>query len=146
MNKMRLTDFDQKIKDAERKLTLKDRQDISFVSSQISQMVRLSRIQKGYTQKQLADKMGKKQSSVARLETGKYPPTISFLNDIAKALDTYLIEPRFHSIESYYANEYIYVYQSNVKIGETNNKMHLNSREITNPYRSYFTLNLASSN
>ncbi len=45
------------------------------------------RIKQGITQKELADKIGTKQSSIARLESGKYNPSLSFLNKVAKALD-----------------------------------------------------------
>lgn len=86
---------------------LKDKQDINYVNARISEMVKLARIDKGITQSQLAKMIGTKQPSIARLESGKTPPSISFLNDIAKALDTYLIEPRFESIAHYYYDEYI---------------------------------------
>ncbi len=45
------------------------------------------RNKKGLTQKELAEKSGTKQSAIARLESGKYNPSLSFLNKIAKALD-----------------------------------------------------------
>ncbi len=54
------------------------------------ELVRLlldKRIKQGITQKELADKIGTKQSSIARLESGKYNPSLSFLNKVAKALD-----------------------------------------------------------
>ncbi len=98
--------FNQKRFEIEKEMSLKDRQDISFVTAQISQMVRIARIKKGYTQKQLADKIGKKQSSIARLEAGIHPPTISFLNEIAVALDTYMLIPKYDSINDYYLKEF----------------------------------------
>lgn len=48
------------------------------------------RLKKGYTQKQLADKMGTKQSAISRLESGNCNPSLRFLLKIAKALDTTL--------------------------------------------------------
>ncbi len=46
------------------------------------------RLAKGYTQAALAQKIGTKQSSIARLESGSYNPSLVFLGKIAKALDT----------------------------------------------------------
>ena len=113
------TNFGIRKKELEKTLTLSERQDISFVSSQIGQMVRFSRIKKGYTQKQLAEKMGKKQSSIARLEAGTHPPTIAFLNDIAIALDTYLVEPQFKSTEHSFTGEITNTSKSTVNSGVT---------------------------
>jgi len=45
------------------------------------------RIQRNLTQRELANKVGIKQSSVARLESGDYNPTIDFLNKVAKGFD-----------------------------------------------------------
>lgn len=45
------------------------------------------RIKYGITQKQLADKVGMKQSAIARFESGKCNPTLSFLKKLAMALD-----------------------------------------------------------
>ena len=49
------------------------------------QVARL-RILRGLTQKQLADLVGTKQSSIARLERGSTPPNLAFLNKVAAAL------------------------------------------------------------
>jgi len=49
------------------------------------QIARL-RIQRGLTQKQLAELVGTKQSSIARLERGTAPPNLSFLSKVAAAL------------------------------------------------------------
>jgi len=48
------------------------------------------RIKKGMSQKDLAIKMGTKQPSIARFESGKYNPTVSFLKKISSALDSKL--------------------------------------------------------
>lgn len=48
------------------------------------------RIKKGMSQKELAGKMGTKQSAISRFESGKYNPSLSFLQKIAEALDTKL--------------------------------------------------------
>ena len=42
-----------------------------------------ARIKKGITQKELADKMGTKQSAIARLESGNVNPSVGFLEKIA---------------------------------------------------------------
>jgi DNA-binding XRE family transcriptional regulator len=49
------------------------------------QVARL-RILRGLTQKQLAELVGTKQSSIARLERGVTPPNLSFLSKVAAAL------------------------------------------------------------
>jgi len=53
-------------------------------------MIIRKRIEKGLTQKELARKIGTKQSAVSRLESGTYNPTISFLEKVAEALDARL--------------------------------------------------------
>ena len=44
------------------------------------------RLEKGMSQKQLAEKMGTKQSALSRLESGNYNPTLAFLRKVATAL------------------------------------------------------------
>jgi len=56
----------------------------------ISQMINL-RTKKGITQKELAEKIGTKQSAIARLESGNFNPTFDFLQKTAKALGTKLV-------------------------------------------------------
>ena len=46
------------------------------------------RIKKGLTQRQLAKKIGTKQSALSRLESGNYNPSLSFLKKVATALDS----------------------------------------------------------
>jgi DNA-binding XRE family transcriptional regulator len=50
------------------------------------QIARL-RIQHGLTQAQLAEMIGTRQPSIARLENGNSTPSLSFLQRIAEALD-----------------------------------------------------------
>ncbi len=57
------------------------------------QIARL-RIQRGLTQAQLAEMVGTRQPSIARLENGNSKPSLSFLKRIADALDA-RIELRF---------------------------------------------------
>jgi transcriptional regulator with XRE-family HTH domain len=49
------------------------------------------RLLRGITQKELAKQVGTRQSSIARLESGKNEPNTSFLRRIAKALRAKLI-------------------------------------------------------
>lgn len=46
-----------------------------------------ARTEKKMTQKQLAEKIGTKQSNIARLESGNYNPSFQFLQKVAGALD-----------------------------------------------------------
>lgn len=52
----------------------------------ITTMLIEERIKRRLTQRQLAEQIGVKQPSLARLETGKHTPTIAFLAKIADAL------------------------------------------------------------
>ena len=61
------------------------------------QVARL-RILRGLTQKQLADMVGTKQSSIARLERGTTPPNLSFLSKVAAALGA-RVEVRLSSVD-----------------------------------------------
>jgi len=45
------------------------------------------RINNEMTQADLAKKIGTKQSAISRLESGKYNPTVGFLQKVAKGLD-----------------------------------------------------------
>ena len=49
------------------------------------QLARL-RIERGLTQQQLAEQVGTTQSSIARLESGKTKPSLSFLERVVAAL------------------------------------------------------------
>ncbi len=49
-----------------------------------------ARLKKGLSQKQLAEKVGTKQSAIARLEGGRANPTLSFLEKVTQALDSNL--------------------------------------------------------
>src|SRR5574341_233067 len=46
------------------------------------------RIEKGWSQAELAERAGTKQANVSRLESGLSNPSVGFLQKIAKALDT----------------------------------------------------------
>ncbi|OHA63173.1 MAG: transcriptional regulator [Candidatus Wildermuthbacteria bacterium RIFCSPHIGHO2_01_FULL_48_25] len=50
-------------------------------------MVIQKRIERGLTQKDLAKRIGTKQSAISRLESGTYNPTLSFIGKVANALN-----------------------------------------------------------
>lgn len=52
----------------------------------IIEQVLSKRLEKGMSQKQLADKVGTKQSAISRLERGNANPSVAFLEKVAKAL------------------------------------------------------------
>ena len=53
---------------------------------EIIQQLINARNEKNMTQKQLAEKMGTRQSNIARLESGNYNPSLHFLQRVASAL------------------------------------------------------------
>lgn len=48
------------------------------------------RVKRGFTQADLAKKIGTKQSAISRFESGSYNPTLTFLGKVADALDAQL--------------------------------------------------------
>lgn len=48
------------------------------------------RLEKGFTQQELAKRVGTRQSAIARLESGTYNPSLDFLNKVTNALDARL--------------------------------------------------------
>ncbi|MEK7521640.1 MAG: helix-turn-helix transcriptional regulator [Patescibacteria group bacterium] len=57
-----------------------------------------ARIEKRLTQKELAQKIGTKQSVISRLESGRANPSLSFLKKLAQALNSHL-EIRFNNFK-----------------------------------------------
>ncbi len=51
----------------------------------VSQLIE-ARIKKGLSQKELAEKIGTKQSAIARLESGNINPSIEFLQKVVTAM------------------------------------------------------------
>ena len=51
------------------------------------EMIIRKRLKAGLSQEALADKIGTKQSAIARFESGKTNPTLSFLTNITSALN-----------------------------------------------------------
>ncbi len=57
------------------------------------------RMEKGWSQVELAERAGTKQANISRLESGLSNPSINFLQKVAKALDTN-ISIRFEKISA----------------------------------------------
>lgn len=55
---------------------------------EIIRLLAKRRIEKGLTQEGLAKIIGTKQSAIARLESGHYNPSLSFLSKVAHGLNT----------------------------------------------------------
>jgi ribosome-binding protein aMBF1 (putative translation factor) len=78
----------------------KSSKDIEFeFYSDIANLITEARLHAGLTQKSLAEKLGTKQPAIARIESGLKLPSLSWLFELAKALDTYLIAPKFGFME-----------------------------------------------
>jgi len=56
----------------------------------VIEMIIKKRIENGLSQKELAQKIGTKQSAISRFESGTYNPTLSFLQKIVEGLDVKL--------------------------------------------------------
>lgn len=78
------TFFDKAMKDPE----IKAEYDRLGPEYEIIEAIIRKRAEKGMSQKQLADKMGTKQSALSRLESGTYNPSLAFLKKVATALGT----------------------------------------------------------
>ena len=53
-------------------------------------MIIRRRMEQGFTQQDLARRVGTKQAAISRLESGRSNPTVSFLRNVAEALDNEL--------------------------------------------------------
>lgn len=62
----------------------------SELEYQIARALIKARLEKGYTQKELAKKLNTKQSVISRVENAKTTPSISFLRRLAGVLDASL--------------------------------------------------------
>lgn len=56
----------------------------------VIEMIIRKRIEKKLSQKELAQRIGTKQSAISRLESGSYNPSISFLQRVVEGLDSEL--------------------------------------------------------
>ena len=87
---MKFNDYEKKV--SSERLVINWEEDYDF---EVSSLVTEARLHAGLTQKQLADKIGTRQSSIARAERGSVPPGHSLLKRIARGIGTHLIPPRF---------------------------------------------------
>lgn len=94
----------------------------------IGQMLIEARVIKCKTQKQLAEDIGTKQPAIARIENGITLPSLSLLEKIAKAFESYLIPPTFGFMTDCYPNREKYVISTATPI------MFFNVIEKTNFY------------
>jgi len=78
---------------------INDYKRINDLRLDIALMIDEARIKRGFTQRELAIKMGTKQTAISRAESGDYLPSLSFLERMAKAFKTELLAPRFAFLE-----------------------------------------------
>jgi len=90
MNKVKLVPFSDFKKEALKDPQVKKAYDDLEAEYTLIEAVIRKRLEKGLTQKQLAEKVGTKQSAISRLEGGNANPSFSFLEKIAKALNSSL--------------------------------------------------------
>ena len=81
--------------DTHKKILLKDPKfrkayEESRLEYEIARAIIRARIEKGLTQKQLADKLNTKQSVISRVESANTTPSLSLLKRLAQALNTSL--------------------------------------------------------
>lgn len=87
MDKFEPVDFEDSKREAfEKDPALKKAYDALEVEFSIIEQVLRKRIEQKLSQKQLAEKIGTKQSAIARLEGGNSNPSVAFLEKVAKAL------------------------------------------------------------
>ena len=82
--------FNQFKKEAFRDKKLKAAYDALEPEFEIAASLIKRRLEKKFTQQQLADRVGTKQSAIARLESGSYNPSLGFLKKVTHALDAKL--------------------------------------------------------
>ncbi|MEX2007479.1 MAG: helix-turn-helix transcriptional regulator [Candidatus Levyibacteriota bacterium] len=90
MTKSKLMPFSEFKRKALKDPEIKRHYDALELEFSIIAQVIQKRLDKGLSQKQLAEKVGTKQSAISRLEGGNIKPSIAFLEKIAKALDSKL--------------------------------------------------------
>ncbi len=86
MDKFEPVDFNDSLKEALKDPEWKKGYDALEVEFSIIEQVLRKRLEKGLSQKQLAEKVGTKQSAIARLEGGNTNPSVAFLEKVSKAL------------------------------------------------------------
>ncbi len=74
--------------------------DAADLAARVSDQIVRARIRVGMTQADLARKAGTQQSGIARAESGATLPSLAFLQRLAEAMGTHLIEPRFVDVRA----------------------------------------------
>lgn len=81
-------DFDEFLDESLKKKLIKTHYDMLHPEYAVITAIIKAREKHGLTQKNLAEKIGTKQSVISRLESGRANPSLAFLKKIAEALDT----------------------------------------------------------
>jgi len=82
-----MRDFDSLKKELLRNPAFKREYDALEVEYALIRQIIDKRLKKGLSQKDLAEKVGTKQSAISRLESGRYNPSLVFLDKVARALE-----------------------------------------------------------
>ncbi len=90
MNKFQPIPFEDVLAEALKDPEVKKGYDALELEFSIIEQVIKKRLEKGLSQKQLAEKIGTKQSAISRLESGNANPSVAFLDKISKALGSKL--------------------------------------------------------
>lgn len=86
MNKFRPISFQKVLAKALKNPAFKKAYDVLDVEYSVIEQIISKRLEKGMSQEELADKIGTKQSAIARLEGGNTNPSVAFLEKVSKAL------------------------------------------------------------
>ena len=86
MDKVKLVPFTKFKKEALKDPEIKKEYDALEAEFSLIEQLIAKRLEKGLTQKELAQKIGTKQSAISRLEGGGFHPTFALLNKVAEAL------------------------------------------------------------
>lgn len=83
-------DFDEFLKESLKNPKIKAEYDRLQPEFAVINAMIEARVKKGLTQKELASKIGTKQSVISRLESGKANPSVAFLKKFAQAINSNL--------------------------------------------------------
>ena len=83
-------DFNDFLKESLKNTKIKAEYDKLQPEFAMIQAVIDARVKKGVTQKELAQRIGTKQSVISRLESGRANPSVAFLKKLAEALNSHL--------------------------------------------------------
>ena len=86
MDKFKPVDFNFSLKESLKDPEFKKEYDALELEYSIIAQVIQKRLDRGLSQKQLAEKIGTKQSAISRLERGNISLSIAFLEKVSKAL------------------------------------------------------------